>query len=253
MNWHTERSSCREPCPSRLHGRRPCAADLPAFGSFEAWSAIVRAICKWLDLADPWKGTVEGLRKADRGDELHAALLTGLAVLDPGGHGLTAGQIVRRLEDDRVAAEKNERAPHHATLLDALDELRDKQGRLSAQRLGTRLHLLREKRKGGAWITEAERESRSGSPRWVVRRSAGVAGAKPTQREGEKGEEQADHTHDHAPARARETAGNSPASPASPANGDGATVATASDWLAPGPEVPTAAAPVWAADEDSGE
>ena len=177
----------------------------------------------------------------------------GVAVLDPGGHGLTAGQIVRRLEDDRVAAEKNERAPHHATLLDALDELRDKQGRLSAQRLGTRLHLLREKRKGGAWITEAERESRSGSPRWVVRRSAGVAGAKPTQREGEKGEEQADHTHDHAPARARETAGNSPASPASPANGDGATVATASDWLAPGPEVPTAAAPVWAADEDSGE
>ncbi|MGI5865884.1 MAG: hypothetical protein ACOX6T_28030 [Myxococcales bacterium] len=153
---------------------RPCADELSPFGSFERWSSIVRAICAWLELPDPWRDTVNGLRRADRSDDLHGALLAGLEQLDADRRGLSTGEIKRLLDLDMAEALRRDTAPRHAELLDALGAaglVAD--GKVLGQKLGKRLQLYRDKRKAGAWIAEVGRDSRSGSPRWSVM-SAGV-------------------------------------------------------------------------------
>ena len=129
-------------------------ADLPAFGSFEAWSDIVRSVCAWLDLPDPWADTKDGLRQSDQADALHAALIAGLQDLDPEGKGLTTGEIKRRLEADMADAKDDDRPPRFATFIDGLGATRNlvEEGKVNGHALGSRLRALKEKRKDGAWI-----------------------------------------------------------------------------------------------------
>jgi putative DNA primase/helicase len=59
---------------------RPELRLLPAFGSFEAWSAAVRQVLVWLDLPDPWLASGatddEDLAERDEGADLHERLLS---------------------------------------------------------------------------------------------------------------------------------------------------------------------------------
>jgi len=195
---------------------RPCVRGLPSFGSFEAWSDIVRAVCRWLELADPWKDTRDGLREADPGDSLHAALLAGLAEMDPADKGVSTGEIKRRIGDDITDAKKADRAPHYATFQDALGAagiLED--GKVNAKSLGRRLQLLKGKRKDGRWI-ESAMDAHAKTPRWHLRGVRGVAGSAPIP-SSDFGSDETSTPENGGPARyngtARETPRDSPYSP----------------------------------------
>ncbi len=141
--------------------QRPLPEGLAAFGSFEAWSAIVRGTCLWVGLPDPWGDTREGLREADPGDTLHDALIAGIEAIDCDGAGLSTGEIKRRLESA---------SPQLAGFLDALAAAGFvEDGKVDARKLGRRLQLLKGKRKAGAWIA-AERDSHSKAPVWRIAR-----------------------------------------------------------------------------------
>ncbi|HEY3452279.1 MAG TPA: hypothetical protein VGK67_38395 [Myxococcales bacterium] len=149
-------------------------ADLPAFGSFETWSGIVRNALRWVDLPDPWADTKEGLRQADPGDSLHAALIAGLEALDPEGKGLTTGEIKRRLEADMTDARERDRAPRYSAFIDALGSARSliEDGKVNGNVLGSRLRALKEKRKDGAWIASVH-DAHTKLAVWRVLREAG--------------------------------------------------------------------------------
>jgi hypothetical protein len=154
-------------------------ADLPAFGSFEAWSDIVRSVCAWLDLPDPWADTKDGLRQSDQADALHAALIAGLQDLDPEGKGLTTGEIKRRLEADMADAKDDDRPPRFATFIDGLGATRNlvEEGKVNGHALGSRLRALKEKRKDGAWIASVwEAHSKVAVWRVLHEQAGGFAG-----------------------------------------------------------------------------
>lgn len=71
---------------------------LRSWGSFEAWSELIRGAIVWTGLPDP-AATREGLISAgDARREAHAELLAGWAELDDGRSGLTTGEALRQLE-----------------------------------------------------------------------------------------------------------------------------------------------------------
>lgn len=78
---------------------RPCR-DLPAWGSFEEWSDVVRAAVVWAGLADPGDTRQDLLTRADRDAGAMAALLRVLARVDPSRAGRTAGELVEAARTD---------------------------------------------------------------------------------------------------------------------------------------------------------
>jgi hypothetical protein len=72
---------------------------LRSWGSFEAWSELIRGAIVWSGLPDP-AATREGLNSAgDARREAHAELLAGWDELDVHGVGLTTAEAIRRLDD----------------------------------------------------------------------------------------------------------------------------------------------------------
>ena len=72
---------------------------LPAWGSFESWTAIIRQVIVWLGLPDP-ADTREAFRSvADRDAATLRELLDGIAALDPSGKGLKASEILGRADE----------------------------------------------------------------------------------------------------------------------------------------------------------
>ncbi|MGC4116980.1 MAG: hypothetical protein QM765_20940 [Myxococcales bacterium] len=221
---------------------RPNSRDLPAFGSFEEWSAIVRGMCRWLGLADPWVDTREGLRKADRTTDLHDMLIAGLKALDPGRSGLTAGQIKQRLEAGRASefAGDDPAAADFWAALDAADFIKD--GKVDARKLGRRIGLYRDKWRKGERICAVEKDSRNGSWSWAVSGSCGSAGDSGRRSNRVPGESSFSE-EDEKNTSHEETAGTTPADSRSPA------------VSSPPPEPPSAAVPpqsgLWADEEEA--
>ena len=79
---------------------RPCADTIPALGSYEAWSAAVRAPLAWLGEADPALTQRELAATADNDVALLAELIEGWAEMDPDNYGMTVRQAVQRLEQN---------------------------------------------------------------------------------------------------------------------------------------------------------
>jgi hypothetical protein len=71
---------------------------LPAFGSYEAWTRLIRQAVFWLMGADPW-ATRENLRASDPALTNLSALLEGWAELPGGKTGVTIGEMLRMLND----------------------------------------------------------------------------------------------------------------------------------------------------------
>ena len=141
------------------------------FGSFESWSAIIRNVCLFVDLEDPWAKTKERLRRADPGASTHAQLLTALEELDPKRLGLTSGQIKRMVEEDLATTHGTSRQPHYPQALDALETAGVlAQGNVNTLKLSKKFELLKDKRHGGRWF---HRETGHASTiRWSVHREA---------------------------------------------------------------------------------
>ncbi|MGC4116148.1 MAG: hypothetical protein QM765_16520 [Myxococcales bacterium] len=217
-------------------------ADLPAFGSFETWSGIVRNVLRWVDLPDPWADTKEGLRQADPGDSLHAALIAGLEELDPEGKGLSTGDIKRKLETDMAEAKAAGRQPRHSAFEDALASagiIDD--GRLNAQRLGRRIQLLKEKVKEERWLAAVPRDKHGNVGRWVVVCGSGGSGGSDNSRIPKNVSPSL--TPPCTPDNFRGTTPDSPATSATPATADDeSTTCVASEPVPPAHVLPAAPA-----------
>src|SRR5262245_44615863 len=69
--------------------------DLPAWGSFEGWSALVRSAVVWADLPDPGETRLQLQESADVTAEWMGVLLGCWEQMDPARKGLTAAETVQ--------------------------------------------------------------------------------------------------------------------------------------------------------------
>jgi hypothetical protein len=151
--------------------RAYCAAGQPAvaigpWGSFEAWSALVRGALVWAGQPDPGEARDELEQVADHEANVLRDLVAGWAELDPGGKGLTAGEVLGKLEASPSSYE---------TFRAALVELlRCPPGKLpSASGLGAKLRAVRGRNVGGHCLDLTGKLR--GYNRWVVRSLQGAA------------------------------------------------------------------------------
>jgi hypothetical protein len=74
-------------------------AGLPAWGSFEGWSDVVRECVVWAGMPDPGETRQELLGRADRDARAMGDLLRALRKLDPDGRGQTTAEVVAAAKD----------------------------------------------------------------------------------------------------------------------------------------------------------
>jgi hypothetical protein len=112
------------------------------WGSFEAWSALVRSTVVWVGLPDPGETRLELRTQSDREAVALNQLMTGWSEIDPAGRGLTVVQTVKFLNDF---------PGDYEVLRSALWELcPPKDGKnLNPRSIGMKLHHLRQRVVGG--------------------------------------------------------------------------------------------------------
>jgi hypothetical protein len=140
-----------------------CAAgrphhDLPAWGSFESWSALVRNAVVWVGLPDPGETRLLLQAQADVAAECMGVLLQCWERLDPDRQGLTAAEVIEKCKNPPEGS-----AELYAELRDALEGLL---GKLEARALGTRLRSYRRRVFQGRFIDQAGKEHKAA--RWAV-------------------------------------------------------------------------------------
>ncbi len=135
---------------------RPGSDSLPTWGSYEAWSALVRGAVVWVGLPDPVKTRQELVAHASSDLDALRALIEDWHALDPKGAGLTAAQIVERRErSERVREAIAEMVPTPpGTPPDS-------------KRLAYRLRKHRRRIVGGKYLDAAA--AHGGVNRWHVR------------------------------------------------------------------------------------
>jgi hypothetical protein len=131
---------------------------LPAWGSFEGWSRMVRSAVMWVGLPDPGETRLLLQAQADVAAESMAVLLGCLEKLDPERRGLTAAEVIQIYKDPDSPPPEC-----HSDLKDALEALL---GKPDARGLGTRLRSYRRRVFQGRFIDQAGSEHRA--IRWAV-------------------------------------------------------------------------------------
>jgi hypothetical protein len=133
---------------------------LPAWGSFEGWSALVRAAVVWAGLPDPGETRQLLREQADVVGEHMATILECWERLDPERLGLTAAEVIHRLYK---APPPN--PPDFSTdLRDALEALLG--SKPDARSLGNKLRSYRRRVFAGRFIDQAGAKNRAA--RWAV-------------------------------------------------------------------------------------
>lgn len=141
-----------------------CAAgrpdqDLPAWGSFEGWSGLVRSAVVWAGAPDPGTTRLLLQEQADVAAESMAVVLSCWERLDPDRRGLTAAEVIHRLFKESPPDPPD----YFADFRDALEALL---GKPDARGLGTRLRSYRRRVFRGRFIDQAGAEQRAA--RWAV-------------------------------------------------------------------------------------
>ena len=72
---------------------------LKPWGSFEAWSALVREAVVWAGLPDPAATRTELTSQADREAVVLYQLVAGWEEIDPTGNGLTVAELISTLAE----------------------------------------------------------------------------------------------------------------------------------------------------------
>jgi hypothetical protein len=144
--------------------RAYCAASrpdlgLPAWGSFEGWSRLVRSAVVWVGLTDPGETRLLLQESADVAAECMAVLLGCWERMDPDRHGMTAAEVIHLLYKKPPSPAPD----YHADMKDALEALL---GRPDARGLGTKLRSYRRRVFGGLFFDQAGTHSRA--IRWAV-------------------------------------------------------------------------------------
>jgi hypothetical protein len=144
--------------------RAYCAAGrpdqgLPAWGSFEGWSGLVRSAVVWAGLPDPGETRLLLQEQADVAAESMAVVLACWERLDPDRCGLTAAEVIERLYKQPPPSPP----AFHADLKAALESLIAKP---DARALGNRLRAYRRRIFQGRFIDQAGTQQRAA--RWAV-------------------------------------------------------------------------------------
>jgi hypothetical protein len=127
---------------------RPSQGLVP-WGSFEAWSDLVRSTAVWAGLPDPGETRKKGARDDTLVRSL-SGLLTGLKAFDPAGKGLTAAEIIQRVTTPEESQMKMAAAVREALAFLCETQTADLPG---PHALGMRLASLRERRVGDCYLT----------------------------------------------------------------------------------------------------
>jgi hypothetical protein len=143
--------------------RAYCAAGrpelgLPAWGSFEGWSRLVRSAVVWVELPDPGETRLLLQESADVTAECMSVLLECLEQMDPARHGLTAAEVVQQYRQPPEL-----RPSWHADFMAAIKMLL---GKPDARGLGTKLRDYRRRIFGKRFIDRAGEDHRAA--RWAV-------------------------------------------------------------------------------------
>jgi hypothetical protein len=143
-------------------------ANLKPWGSFESWSDTVRNMIVWLDLPDPADGRDELRSRADRDLTALRTVVAHWHKIDRDDQGLTAGEIVRRLDES---------PKEHPEFRDALAELcgANNSKLPNTRAIGNALRRFRGRNVAGRAIDAIQ--DRSGVQRWRVVQVAGSAGS----------------------------------------------------------------------------
>ena len=129
-----------------------CAADqppmsLPAWGSFEAWSDLVRNAVAWVGMGDIGANRKSLALRSDQEAMALRELFVGLYEIDPSGSGMSVAEILRELD-------KPENSEKFDTLRDALSELCPSKddGKLNPRSIGQKFRRLRGRVIGGYFL-----------------------------------------------------------------------------------------------------
>jgi len=141
---------------------RPKDPSLPAWGSYEAWSDLIRQCLVWLGMKDPADTRAQLVEDSDTTAGALHELLEGLVEFDifhgGKGGGYTAGQILARLDANLSSCDR---------LRDAISELvPTSQGKVTAGRLGKKLFHLRNRVAGGRRLVKPG--EKGGAKLWAV-------------------------------------------------------------------------------------
>lgn len=145
---------------------------LKPWGSYEAWSGIIRNAIVWIDLPDPGETRLMVQEQADTTATTMRALLAALEMIDPKRVGLTAAEIVRLAGDAEDAGDARHSSEVREMLRDSIAELFDKP---DARKLSYRLRSIKRRILDGRYLDEAS-ETRTGVIRWAVFPSTQFAG-----------------------------------------------------------------------------
>jgi hypothetical protein len=131
---------------------------LPAWGSFEGWSALVRSAVVWVDMPDPGETRLLLQEQADVAAENMGVTLACLEKLDREQQGKTATEIIQWCREPGP-----DPPDYHADLKDALEGLL---GKLDARVLGNKLRSYRRRIFEGRYVDQAGTRQRAA--RWAV-------------------------------------------------------------------------------------
>jgi hypothetical protein len=131
---------------------------LPAWGSFEGWSELVRSAVVWIDMPDPGETRLLLQEQADLGAESMNVILASWERMDSARRGLTAAEVVQRVKDP------SDNPPDH--LVDLRDALEAFLGKLDARLLGNKLRSYRRRIFAGRYIDKVGTEH--SAARWAV-------------------------------------------------------------------------------------
>jgi hypothetical protein len=137
---------------------------LPAWGSYEQWSAVVREAVVFAGLPDPGETRLKLQNAADRDAEAMNALLSALEGMDPYRRGVTTAEIIGAVRKPAYPV-----PDWHGELESAVEDLC---GRLDGRTLGYRFRHFQRRNFGGRMLDKAGPEH--GANRWVVVPAGGI-------------------------------------------------------------------------------
>jgi hypothetical protein len=136
---------------------------LPAWGSYEGWSGLIRGAVVWIGLPDPAGTRITMLEQSDSVAEAMTVLLECWERMDETAKGLTAAQVIATLFKDKRAANSPAPPDWHGDMRAAIESLI---GRGDSRALGIKLRQYRRRIFGGRYFDRAGQEHRA--IRWHV-------------------------------------------------------------------------------------
>jgi hypothetical protein len=135
---------------------------MPAWGSFEGWSQLVRGAVVWVELPDPAETRLLLQDRADVVAEGMGVLLAAWEQLDPERRGLTGAEVIHRV----FKAPPDPLPDYYADLRDSIEAML---GRPDARGLGYKLRQFRRRVFRGRFLDTAGKQHQA--VRWIVRRA----------------------------------------------------------------------------------